>query len=220
MPVIVTLVITDGVRSRTGSDGSEVVDSAASSRFFNADFKLWTSTPESILFGGSVGRDEGSTDFGGRTTIDKRLQRCCSFSGISLVKFDSLFRARIDLDFVIAGFASVGLAMSVDFGGTGGGASSFSFFEENSDRMTILMLTIDLLLFNDFPLLACCTTGSSMSYSIVSTCVASDEVGTVLYRCREFRCAEGGFEGEYECIEVFENVTVFMFGVEAARCTG
>lgn len=124
MPVIVTLVAIEGVLSRTGRAGSEVVDRAASSRFFSADFKFATSTPESIRFGGGEGRDGGSAAFGGLTTIDRRLQRCCSFSGIAFARTGSLFLLRIDFDFAMAGFARVGL------GGTGG-ASSFSFFDEN-----------------------------------------------------------------------------------------
>lgn len=80
------------------------------------------------------------------------------------------------------------------------------------------MLTIDLLRFNPFSLLDSGAGDSSMSYSIVSTCVASEDVRIVLHRWCEFLFAVAtGLEGEYEVIDGLEKVT---FGVEAARCTG
>ena len=176
VPVIVPVVVTEGVRSRTGREGSEVVESAASSRFFRADFKFCTSTPESTRFGGGDDRDGGvSLGFGGRTTIERRSHRYCSFSGIAFAMIGSLFCVLNDLDFAIAGFAMMGL-------GATGELSSFSFLGEKNWRIASLTVLMDFPRFDLFVLFVTGVAISAESYSMVSTCVASEEVGTAFQR--------------------------------------
>lgn len=153
VPVIVMLVATDGVRWRVGIDGRDMVESSRL-LFLSADLRLCTSTPESLRFG--VGTTfGGSIDLGGRTTIDRRLHKCCSLSGMAVARTGSLFRDLIDRDLVMAGlvtacFGVVGLVVvdlvSMDLAGSGG-TSSLSFFAEKIFRIIVRIFCMDLVRF-------------------------------------------------------------------------